>query len=94
MTKNEKTERYLKNAKTIVKFVAGRSVSVTVATIVHQNVTTETKAQKAQVAVGAYVVSEMVAAKTRDYVGDRFDVWSTAFRESWRIVKEAESENN
>lgn len=94
-TETETTSRpisYLKTAKVVVKFVARRSVSTTVATIIHQNTKSEDARTRAQLTVGGFVLGEMVAAKTNEFVSDRFDSYVKLARETKEKVDAAKAE--
>lgn len=62
-----KTESRIQTAKKVVKFVSVKSVSATVVTIIHQNTETFSKSQKAQLYIGAFLVSNMVADQVWDH---------------------------
>jgi hypothetical protein len=59
--------------KTITRFVVARATSFTVIAIIRQNVETEKALQDAGVLVGSYVIGEMVADATHEYVNQQID---------------------
>lgn len=56
-----------------VGFIASTSVKLVVGTAIAQIVPTETKAQKAKLAVGTYVLSGIVQDHARAWARDEFD---------------------
>lgn len=77
---SNKTESRIKMTKKVVRFVAVRTVSGTVVTLVHQNVETFSKSQKASLYVGAYLVASMVADKAWDHLEAEIDEIIDIFR--------------
>lgn len=76
--------------KTITKFVVGRSVGVIVGTIIKNNFPVESKTQKVQLFVGAYVLGAMVgegAAMYAEHKIDRMADW-------WTKVKDEMNDQN
>lgn len=66
-----------KTARDRIKFVAGivvtSSVSKVIVSLAHQNVTTATNVQTAQLYIGAYVLGSMVASSASEYVDGKID---------------------
>lgn len=60
-------------ARETVKFAARSGVKLVIGTAIAQIVPTETKAQKARVAVGTYVLSSMVADQANTWAHREFD---------------------
>lgn len=61
------------HVKTVARFIVARSVSGVIVTIAHQNITTETKLQTAELYVGAYVLGSMVADAAKDHTDKKID---------------------
>lgn len=79
--------------KTITKFVVARCVSGVVVTLLHNNVQTHTKGQKAQLYVGAFVVGAMVADKAEDWTNTQIDEIADVVRKiKGHFKKEAKAE--
>jgi hypothetical protein len=70
-------------AKSITKFVVGKSVSGVVVTLIHNNTTTYSKSQTAQLYVGAYVMGAMVADQADNWITTQFDEMA----EAWEVFK-------
>lgn len=83
---SQKTESRIKMTKKVVRFVAVRTVSGTVVTLVHQNVETFSKSQKASLYVGAYLVASMVADKAWDHLEAEIDEVIDIFRPADEII--------
>lgn len=94
MTKSTRLDEALMTAKIVTKFIARRSVSATVVTLIHHNTPTYNKAQKAQLYVGGAVIGEMVAAKASDHVGARFDSAVRVIKMTHKKLEDAASEND
>lgn len=82
--------------KTISRFIVARATSITIVTLVHQNVDPETKLQAASTVIGAHVLGEMVADATKPYVDRQIDeladVLADAKKEANTIKVEATRE--
>lgn len=67
--------RTREGVKTIARFVVARAASVTIVTLIKQNVDTEELAahNKAGVVIGAHVLGEMVADATKAHVDRQID---------------------
>jgi hypothetical protein len=63
----------IQKTKIIAGFVASTSVKMVVATAISTYVPTETKTQKAKVAVGTYVLSGIVASRAKQFAHDEID---------------------
>jgi hypothetical protein len=83
------TKSKLATAKTVTSFVVGFSVRAVIATAVVNLVPTETKAQKAQLFIGTYVVSHMVADHAKTYASDQFDEYVALYRKITKSDKAA-----
>lgn len=70
----------MKHVKYATSVVVGHCVKTVVATAITNLVPTETKAQKAQVFVGTYVLSSMVAAEAKTYVYNQLSEYSDSFK--------------
>jgi hypothetical protein len=65
--------------KTVSRFIVARATSITVVTLINQNVDPETRMQEAGVFIGAHVLGEMVADSTKPYVDRQIDEIADAF---------------
>lgn len=63
----------IENVKLVANMVVARSVSGVIVTMVHQNTTTHSKGQTAQLYIGAYVLGAMVADRASTYVENQID---------------------
>lgn len=68
-----KFDKGVKTTKRVAQFIAKRSVSATMVTLVHQNTKTFNNAQKAQLYIGAYLVGSKVADVCWDEASKKFD---------------------
>jgi len=69
----------LTTAKIVVRTVVGMSTSFTVANALRNNVPTETKSQKTQVAIGSVAVGAMASEAAGQYTDRLFDDIAAAF---------------
>jgi len=61
------------HVKTVANVIVARSVSVVIVTATHQNVTTFTKLQSAELYVGAFVLGSMVASAAQEHTSKKID---------------------
>lgn len=88
------TDKTLAASKIAVRFVARRSVKVVVAATVAQFVpVAETRAQKVQIAVGTYVLSDMVATAASKHVAAEFDDWVDVVKKVKSTVTNQKTDN-
>ena len=68
-TESEAPEKFTpsKIATKAVTFIVGGAVSATAVSLIHQNTTTYTKRQTAQLYIGAYVIGAMIADKAEEW---------------------------
>jgi hypothetical protein len=76
--------------KTITRFVVARATSFTVIALIRQNVETEKALQDAGVYIGSYVIGEMVADATHDYVNNQIDEFADAINAMKAVKAEIE----
>lgn len=76
---SEKTKLSL--VRTAISMIAGSATYAVTKAVIKNNVAEpENKTQKVTLAVGSFVVAEMVADKTAQYVNDQISSWERAFK--------------
>lgn len=81
-TTTPETNNKLVIAKKIARFVAVRSVSGVVVTVIHQNVSVASKPAKVQLYIGAFLLGSMAADAAWDHAEQQIDEVVTAVREA------------
>lgn len=61
------------HVKSAVHFVVARCVSATIVTLVRQNTDAESNLQQVELFIGAHVIGELVASKTRERTDELVD---------------------
>jgi hypothetical protein len=59
--------------KTVLRFVAARTVSTTISLIVHKNADPETRYQEASVHIGAFVLGEWAGDAVKPFIDSQVD---------------------
>lgn len=77
---SNKTESRIQTTKKVVRFVAVKSITGTVVTVLHQNIETFSKTQKVQLYIGAALVANVVADKAWDHFEAQIDELIDVFR--------------
>lgn len=82
--------------KTVARFIVARATSVTIVTIINQNVDDDelSSYKKAGVFVGSHVLGEMVANATEEYVNNQIDSIADMFTDEAEAEVEAEAIEN
>ena len=83
---SNKTESRIQTTKKVVRFVAVKSITGTVVTVLHQNIETFSKTQKVQLYIGAALVANVVADKAWDHFEAQIDELIDVFRPEDDIV--------
>lgn len=95
MTENPTPEpkKKLITPRGVVRFMVGNVTHYVVAAAITTLVPAESKTDKVRLAVGAYIVGEMVAAKARDYISHEIDEILETVREVKASVKETPTDS-
>lgn len=76
----------LNTVKTVTRFVVGSCTSFTVANALRNNVPTETKIQKIELAVGSAAAGAMASEAAGQYTDRLIDELSTAFKQAKKSI--------
>lgn len=78
--------------KSYARFIVARATSITIVTVIHQNVDTDELSgyNRAGVFVGSHVIGEMVADATKPFVDSQIDSLADAIHEMKNIGADEE----
>jgi hypothetical protein len=63
----------MKLTKTIVKFIAGRSVGSVITKVIRNNVAPASRVEEIQLVIGAHILGELVADRAIDWAENEID---------------------